>query len=1466
MKQTLVVLLFYCAVASVRAQTVPQTGFPPFSSIEAGSVDSVNRQNLNTHMDFPIISGPGRGLGFNFALNYDSALWEKNGTAWSYSSPKDIDLSPGWNLEQVTGRVLHQSTSTQCHPVGMSIHDYDYVYVESNGTQHAFPVDFTIGCTGGTTGTTAGYASDSSGYYLASNGTVLYQPDGTRPALTSEEDTNGNYITYVSSSWFGWIDSAGHTILKLTQSSSNNTYQYPDTTGTYQTITLALQSFNIKTNFACSGITEFTGTVTLPSSLTYPNGNVYSFTYEATPGNSGYITGRLSKITLPNGGYIQYTFGGSNDGIDCTTGNILNLSRTINDGTNSHVWQFVGSGGTGGTTTTVTAPQMPYDSAPNQSVYTFNSSGHETEEQLYQGSVSPSNLLRTVNTTWASNGTPATKTTVLEDNSTQSEVETTYDNYSNLLTLKEHDYGTGAPGPVLRTTNYTYLATTAYTNLNIMSRVTNKTIADSTGTIQYREDTAYDGNTISPCPTGVAQHDDTNYPCTFTTRGNPTLITTYTSASGPSGAETKNSYYDIFGNLVQADLDCCNSKKWTYSFATNYSYPDSDICGASGGPQLTTSYTYNAYTGQMASTTDPNNQKTSFAYDSMRRPTITTRPDSAQIVESYNDSLHTISMTNPIQGTAVNTKTIYLDGLGRSSQTSLFDASSTLYSTVQTQYDGMDRPFNVSNPFTSTAQYWTKTTFDELGRRVKILLPDSSQYTYAYSGPVITVTDPVGHQRKYQADGLNRLSITYEPDPSNGNLLTLQTGYSYTVLGHLASLTQGSQSRTFSYDGMGRLTGQILPESGTTSFQYNSFDKITQRTDSRGVITTYSYDTMNRPYQIIYNVGTTGVVATPTITYAYGANSSQYNNGRILTLTDGLGTTTNTYDNLGRITQLQHVINGTTYNIGYQYNLAGEVTSLTYPSNRIVQRSIDGIGRLTSLSSGTTTYANSFSYNSALYPTAFTFGNGVAASLGYSPDRLQLQSLSYAGGSTVFSTTYSRSQNGGNNGQVTGITDGVDSGRSITYTYDSLGRLSTAVTAGSTHYSQWGLSWTYDRYGNRLSQSVTAGTAPSNSVVVNAVNNHITTTGYSYDANGNLTNDGVNTLAYDAENRMVSSSGSSGSGTYFYAASGLRAVKVSGGTTTVYLFDGNNDIAEYTNGALANEYVYLGQRLVATHASGTLYYHVSDRQSSRVILDSGGTVLGQKGHYPFGEDWYMTALTNRHFTSYERDTESSNDNALHRFLVNRLGRFSSNDPSPGGGRSPQGFNLYTYVGNDPANKIDPSGKRGCDSGEPFYDWYDVIYDAGPFPECPIFGDGPGVDPCADGSVLESPAGESCPPPNPVPPPPSGDCHFHVLVGPDLRLVNCGRGDSGESDLSIGGIMGNALFINGAKAVATEGTGIELKEQGHTFDEFHWHAHYKVNHASKGGVITWTVSYSCNGEELKFPGPEDEPADTELRCK
>ena len=474
------------------------------------------------------------------------------------------------------------------------------------------------------------------------------------------------------------------------------------------------------------------------------------------------------------------------------------------------------------------------------------------------------------------------------------------------------------------------------------------------------------------------------------------------------------------------------------------------------------------------------------------------------------------------------------------------------------------------------------------------------------------------------------------------------------------------------------------------------------------------------------------------VCFTYGTSAASYNNGLPLTMTDASGSESYTYNSLEQLTQLQKVISGTTYMTSYAYNLANELTQITYPSGHVVLQGFDAVGRLCAVGttgstcSTGTTYATGFTYNAAQLPTAFNYGNGVAASFGYSPDRLQLTSLSYAkSGTTLFGLAYSYGTSGSNDGLISGITDSVQAGRSVSYTYDSLARLSTALTTGSASYPQWGLSWTYDRYANRTAQAVTAGTGPSNSVNVSATTNQLGSP-YAYDASGNMTNDGLNTLAYDGENRVTSATNSSTSGTYTYDGGGLRVQKVAGATTTVYVFSGSKVIAEYDNGtaptAPSREYVYSGAILLAKiDSTGTHYYH-QDLVSNRLVTDSSGNVAEQLGHYPYGESWYNATNDKLFFTTYERDSESGNDYAQARYYVSRVARFSAVDPIGGAIGDAQSNNGYAYTENDPVNLVDPSGAIMIVAPYPFSP--DPFLPWGPFDG---FGDGQ-ILPC--GSISE----------------------------------------------------------------------------------------------------------------------------------
>ncbi|HEX9272995.1 MAG TPA: RHS repeat-associated core domain-containing protein [Candidatus Binatia bacterium] len=556
----------------------------------------------------------------------------------------------------------------------------------------------------------------------------------------------------------------------------------------------------------------------------------------------------------------------------------------------------------------------------------------------------------------------------------------------------------------------------------------------------------------------------------------------------------------------------------------------------------------------------------------------------------------------------------------------------------------------------------------------------------------------------------------------------LMTAYTYDAAGRLKQVSQGVQTRAFAYDGLGRPTSIITPEAGMDTLTYdsdsncpvpNSFPgHLVKKLDARGIRTCFQYDALGRVTAKNYSNGQ----GSATYQYDQGGTAA-FALGRLTKVIDTSGSETYTYDTAGsgRITQIKKVVGTTTYTTSYQYNTAGQITQIVYPSGRVVNEALDNIGRLSSVSDTkggvTTPRANTYNYNNAQQVTAFNYGNGVTATLAYSPTRDQLTSLGYLKGTqTLFSlnyfyqndSTYCPSGRSGNNGQIDCINDGVDSGRSVAYTYDALGRALTAVTNGSTGYPKWGLAWAYDRYGNRLSQTITAGSAYQNILSFanpgGAQTNH--PDGMCFDSGGNLTAESgacppaAPMYTYDAENRMAAYAGGSAA-TYVYDDNGRRVEKClpncsSPTSRTVYIFSAGKNIAEYDNGAApgspSREYIYSGGTLFATLAGATTTYHHHDLLSVRVSTNGDGNKVGEQGHLPYGEAWYTTnTWTKFIFTSYERDSESGNDFAMARYYHVRFGRFCSPDPLMGNTADPQSWNRYAYARDNPISNIDPSG-------------------------------------------------------------------------------------------------------------------------------------------------------------------------------
>ncbi|MBN9088418.1 MAG: RHS repeat-associated core domain-containing protein [Reyranella sp.] len=197
----------------------------------------------------------------------------------------------------------------------------------------------------------------------------------------------------------------------------------------------------------------------------------------------------------------------------------------------------------------------------------------------------------------------------------------------------------------------------------------------------------------------------------------------------------------------------------------------------------------------------------------------------------------------------------------------------------------------------------------------------------------------------------------------------------------------------------------------------------------------------------------------------------------------------------------------------------------------------------------------------------------------------------------------------------------------------------------------------------------------------------------TYDANGNLTFDGTNTLGYDAENRLVSASATGMTASYAFDGRGRRKSKTVNGTTTVFVTDADNrEVLEYdgSTGAVQRWYAYslgpnavLGQMDVIATARST---PVSDLLGSIIgSMDAGTGTLSIFGYQPHGSS--ASTPSPFAYTGQRNDAETGLYYYRARHYSSRWGRFLQVDPV---GYS-TGPHLYGYVSNDPLNGTDPTG-------------------------------------------------------------------------------------------------------------------------------------------------------------------------------
>jgi hypothetical protein len=222
-----------------------------------------------------------------------------------------------------------------------------------------------------------------------------------------------------------------------------------------------------------------------------------------------------------------------------------------------------------------------------------------------------------------------------------------YDEYNNQTDVYEYDFGAGAPGPLIRRTNTSYLTTNgnqgnanyaADVNVHIRNLPVQQIVYDASGNVKSQTDFVYDD--YGPFPLvdrpDIVQHDS-GFHTGYGARGNLTEVIHRNPNGSPSEIRLRNQY-DIAGNVVKAvdgrgvaadfDFRDCFGQpdedarqntppaelngQMTYAFATKVTN--------TLGHEAYTQYDY--YIGKLVNSEDANRVVSSVAYnDALDRPT-----------------------------------------------------------------------------------------------------------------------------------------------------------------------------------------------------------------------------------------------------------------------------------------------------------------------------------------------------------------------------------------------------------------------------------------------------------------------------------------------------------------------------------------------------------------------------------------------------------------------------------------------------------------------------------------------------------------------------------------------------------------------------------------------------------------------------------------------------------------------------
>lgn len=843
------------------------------------------------------------------------------------------------------------------------------------------------------------------------------------------------------------------------------------------------------------------------------------------------------------------------------------------------------------------------------------------------------------------------------------------------------------------------------------------------------------------------------------TRGN---LTRQEESLGPSGAgrfiPTQRQQFDDYGN-VTGMMDA-NGNLTTVDYdALLHTFPVVERLHLADSKVLTFAASYHYGFGKVSAATDYNGHALTYIFDTFGRLSKIVHPGDTLALPTQQFRYEIGSPRSAIiseqreQSGADQfyTTVIYFDGLGRKLQTRSEAENGQVVVTEAVTFNARQMVAAEYLPYYDSGLAYkapdpalphTTNSYDPLARIERRRHPDGAMTREVFQPLHKLLYDEEDNNptslhydtpRSMRYDGLGRLVGVEEVNRVGDAFERYLTRYEYDRLGYLLKIVDAQgNSKTQSFDALGRKLTIADPDRGLTTFTYDDVGNVLEKVDAKGQRMRFTYDAANRI--LTQNYVTSADDHTPEVRYHYDADlapdyaNAQNTQGRMAWVEDESGGEYLSYDARGNMIGRVKRVNvpGANESIDFvmrmAYDAMQRLVAYTYPDGTVQPFVYSAQSHLEAVPG----YVTNIDYIASGKRSRIETADGAVTSYDYD-QRQRLATLRSVGRQNTIYQDWRYQLDGVSN--ILRIDDLRPAATpaddaSQRFTYDSLNRLLTAHYAGGDQ-----IDFGYDSVGNLVHKS---STLPAQNVgafgIGQSAGPHAVTqvggASWRYDANGNLIEKPGFTYAWDFRNRLTNVTGEAGlqqQQSYDYAdrritkwvrngaASELvlypdRSFEVRGNQLVKYFFANDERIAEVRT-------FFDQSRLIrslhgaVTPPTGdpaqteTRFYHGDHLGSATVLVDPDGNVVERRSYHPYGQTRTQQGAptTAYSFTGKELDDAIGLYYYGARYYDPTVARFISVDPlyaeQPEKDLAdPQALNLYAYVRNNPVRNIDPDGE------------------------------------------------------------------------------------------------------------------------------------------------------------------------------